>query len=315
MSPARCRRHLPPAPGPSVQATDVPAPAPPAPLPAPHGRPLSRTTLDPLLAPGLPHPGVRCPGCSFRVCRGGSDPWPPYLKNSPGGGPGACRLSVSLSASPQHWGSWLRGLGSGEDPGEKKRQLWALANLGTQGGRWPGLQRQVSRLWCGCRAWAAPVGLALCGLGCPPRSLYPCPDPEPGTRAQPRALQNPRAFCPTRQGWGRQRPPAGARAMAALPAGAVIWENHGWASFCQGFARPPSRGVPSEPLSGPAFQVLWWDRPRQEASSHACRMAPPRLVSRVVWPGRPLLDVVSWWLGALPAGCVPGGQQSLRRDF
>lgn len=220
------------------------------------------------------------------------------------------RLPLPSTGAP---GSGAWGVARAQE--RRRRQLWAPANLGTQGGCWPGLQCQVSRLWCGCRVWAAPAGLALCGLGCPPHSLYPCPDPEPGTRAQPRALQNPGAFCPTRQGWGRQRPPAGLRAAAALPAGAVIWENQGWASFCQEFARPPSRGVPSEPLSGPAFQVLWWDAPRQEAPSRACRTAPPRLVGHAVWPGRRLLDVASWWPGAPPAGCVPGGQQSLRHDF
>lgn len=186
----------------------------------------------------------------------------------------------------------------------RRRQLWAPANLSTQGGRWPGLPARCPG--CGVAAGRGLHLLALPGWpGLPPRSLYPCPDPEPGTRVQPRALQSPGAFRPTRQGWGRQRPPAGLWAAAALAAGAVIGKTKG--------GLPSARGspvLPREALSGPAFQVLWWDAPRQEAPSCACRTAPPRLVSRAVWQGRPLLDVASWWPGAPPAGCVPGGPQS-----
>lgn len=120
--------------------------------------------LEPRLTPP-PHcpwpacPGVRCPG------RAGQAHAP--LPYSPGGSPGVCVLLVSPSASPQHWGSWLRGLGGGEDPGEKKEAALGPCKPQHSGRPLAWAPRQMSRLWCGRRAWAAPAGLALCGLGCP----------------------------------------------------------------------------------------------------------------------------------------------------
>lgn len=272
----------------------------------PH-QPLRRLLMGgPFLEPRLtPPPPLACPPWCQVPRQSRSGPCP--LALFPGRQPWCLRalgLSVCLSPAlgllaqgPRGWRGPRREEGGSSGPLQTSA-LREAAGLGSP----PDVQAVVWPQGMGCTCWPCPGWPGL-----PPRSLYPCPDPEPGTRVQPRALQNPGAFRPTRQGWGRQRPPAGLWAAAALAAGAVIWENQGWASFCQGFARPPSRGLVRACFPG---AVVGRAPPRQEAPSCACRTAPPRLVSRAVWQGRPLLDVASWWPGAPPAGCVPGGPQS-----